>query len=158
LIAKAARAEFAGFRLGERFILIGAAVAVVAFFLPWAKMPEEAGQVMSMFGQSGPKTGVSGFGMLKVWGGFILLLVLPILSLVLLYLSKQAPLKKKIVLASFQLWIGSVAGPQLLLTMLLVPLATNVLAAGSWGIGLGYSAILTGALILLSDLGQQAQG
>jgi hypothetical protein len=147
-IAKVARAEFLGLRLGERVMAIGAVVATVSFFLPWAKE-------ISMFGggQGGP--GVNGPGLMKVWGAIVFLLLLPLLSLFLLYLSKSAPPGRKMFLAGFQIWIGGTVGPQVVIGLLFVPLATNLLAGGAWGIGLGYSAVLVGALMLLGDLGRQ---
>lgn len=154
-IAKAARAEFKGLRVGERVIAVGAVVAALSFFLPWAKMPEQAGSLLSLFGGGQATTSVSGVGLMKLFGGVVFLLVLPVLSLFLLYSSRSANPGRKLLLAGFQVWIGAQVGPQAIISILFVPLATNVLAAGAWGIGLGYSAILAGALILLGDLGRQ---
>lgn len=140
MIAKAAKAEFAGFRPAEKLIVVGAAVAFISFFLPWA----------SVMGQK-----VNGLGMMKVWGGVVLLLLIPIVSVFLLYRAKKSAVRQRIVLAGVQVLLGALVGPQLVFTMLLVPLANNVLAAGAWGLGLGFLGILAGALMMLADLGQR---
>ena len=139
LIAKAARAEFAGFQLGERFILIGAAAAAIGFFLPWAEM----------MGQK-----VNGLGMVKVWGGVLLLLLLPIASVLLLYRGKAAPTSQRMVLAGVQILIGAMFGPQLVVAMLLVPMANSLLASGAWLLGFGYLAVLIGGFLVLQGLGK----
>lgn len=141
MIARAASAEFKGFHIGERFILIGAAVATIGFFLPWA----------DVVGQK-----VNGLGMVKLWGGVLLLLALPLASILLLYRGKAANIGQKMVLAGVQILIGAMFGPQLVVAMLLVPMANSALASGAWGIGLGYLAILVGGFLVLQDLAKVA--
>ena len=151
-LAKVAKSEFMGLRAGERVMGLGALLAAISFFLPWAKTPEQAG---FLFGGERGSNSIGGPGLMKLWGGVVFVLVLPLVSLFLLYLSKSATPGRKVFLAGFQSWIGGSVGPQLIMAMLFVPLASNVLSTGAWGLGLGYSAILVGALMLLGDLGRQ---
>jgi len=134
--------------------LIGAALAAVSFFLPWVSVPGGAEPwLLAAIGSSS----IDGPGVMKIWGGVVVLLLLPVLSLVLLFMAKSASLERKILLAGVQVWIGTVFGPQILISMLLVPMAMRVLALGAWGLGMGYSCILAGGLVALADLGHQRE-
>lgn len=136
-LAEAAKAQFLGWAIGDRVTFVGALVAAISFFLPWAGVMGEQ---------------VGGLGLVKVWGGVLLILAFAVASVVLVSRTGGLPASRRFVITGVQIAIGALFGPQLLISLLLIPMAQQVLAAGAWGLALGFTAVLVGGFMSLAEL------
>jgi hypothetical protein len=151
--------------LGERFIALGAAAALVGFFLPWGSVPNVNG-LAGLFAAGGgvpnlggmPNLGTSnysGFDIARTWGGIYFVFLGAGAAGILFYLSGKSPAPKRLVLNAFQVLIGSLAGPQMLLVVLFTPMAQQFAGLGWWMTCLGYCAIAGGGMISIIELSKR---
>jgi hypothetical protein len=61
------------------------------------------------------------------------------------------------VFSGFQVMIGSLQGPGLIITLIFVPGMGAIAGIGYWLLGLGLTSILAGGLITLGTLGKTAR-
>src|SRR5579863_9754426 len=87
--------------LGERFIALGAAAALVGFFFPWGTVPNFSG----LLGPLGASTGLpnlgtsySGFDIARMWGGAYFVFLGAVAAGILFYLSGKSPAPRRLVL------------------------------------------------------------
>lgn len=152
---------------GEKFIGAGVVAAVLGFFLPYisVSVPDKAGEVVALLlnflGQSaGADTthaSISLFDITKLLGVVYFVLLLAIGSGVLFYFSKKAATPQKLLIAGFQIVIGSFYGPGTVIAMLFVPGMGSVAGIGYWLLGLGFCSIAVGGLVTISTLGKTAR-
>jgi len=143
--------------LGERFIGVGVVAAAVGFFLPWISTPElgSLGGLLSQLGT--PEVNhmsLSGVDVAKLVGAVYLILLTAIASGVLFYFSRKAIFSQRLLIGGFQVMIGSLFGPGLIVTLLFVPMIQSVAGTGFWLLGFGFSSIAAGGLITISKLGR----
>jgi hypothetical protein len=153
--------------LGEKFIGVGALAVVIGFFLPAVSIsvPEKAGELLgallTFFGQAGgaeeTHASISLFDLTKILGVTYFVLLLALTSGVLFYFTRNATAPKKLLLSGFQIVIGSLCGPFLILGLLFIPGMGSIAGVGYWLLGLGYCAIAAGGLITIATVGKTAQ-
>ena len=144
--------------LGEKFTAVGSLAGILGFFLPWGSLPNFGSfDPTSLLG--GARTlstsAVSGLDMARMWGGFYLLLVGPVIAGVLFFLAGKASTEKKLTTGAFQILIGSLVGPQMLSAILFMPMGQQVAGLGLWLSALGYSAIAAGGIISIAQLARK---
>jgi hypothetical protein len=146
--------------LGEKFIGAGAIAAAFGFFLPWVSTPD-MGPLSGLLGQLGASelnhVSLSGVDMAKVVGAVYLILLAAIASGVLFYFSRRAASPQKLLMGGFQVMIGSICGPGIIVELLFVPLIKSVAGAGLWLMGLGFCSIAAGGLITIASVGKTAR-
>ena len=155
---------------GEKFVGAGVIAAVLGFFLPAisVSVPDRAGQVVAfllgLLGQSGGADAgrfgtlaLSLFDITKLLGVVYVVLLLAIVSGVLLYFSKRSATPQKLVIAGFQVAIGTLYGPGTVLAMLFIPGMGSITGIGYWLLGLGFCSIAAGGLITIATLGKTAR-
>jgi hypothetical protein len=146
--------------LGEKFIGAGAIAAAFGFFLPWVSTPD-MGPLSGLLGQLGASelnhVSLSGVDMAKVVGAVYLILLAAIASGVLFYFSRRAASPQKLLMGGFQVMIGSICGPGIIVELLFVPLIQSVAGAGLWLMGLGFCSIAAGGLITIASVGKTAR-
>ncbi|MGB8262233.1 MAG: hypothetical protein WCE75_17880 [Terracidiphilus sp.] len=158
-IAEKGKQFLASLSLGEKFVAGGVVGAVIAFFLPWFSTPDLGG-LGGLFGQFGggemAHVSISGFGAGKLIGAVYFLLILAIGAGVLLYIGRTADVPRRLLLAGFLIMIGSLFGPALIGELLFVPFLQTIAGFGLWVLGLSFSAIAAGGLIVIATLGKTA--
>jgi hypothetical protein len=141
--------------LGEKFIGAGVLAATLGFFLPWFSSPE-LGSLSGLFGQLGVSAinhvSLSGVDAAKLVGAVYLILLAAFASGVLFYFSRRAIFAQRLLIGGFQVMIGSLFGPGLIVTLLFVPMIQSVAGTGFWLLGFGFSSIAAGGLITISKL------
>ncbi|MGC9217301.1 hypothetical protein [Acidithiobacillus sp.] len=150
---------------GDKLIAVGVVAATFGFFLPWVSTSNMVGALSGILGQYGssiPGLGnvnmsMSGIDLSKFVGAVYLVLLLAITSGFLLYASMKATTAKKLLISGFQVMIGSLFGPGIILELLFLPLFQTVAGAGLWLLGIGFSAIAAGGLITIASLGKTAR-
>jgi hypothetical protein len=146
--------------LGEKFIGAGTIAAVLGFFLPWVSSPD-LGALSGLLGQMGASelthVSLSGFDVAKFVGAVYLILLAGIAAGILFYFSRKAATPQKLLMSGFLVMIGSLLGPGLIVTLLIVPMIQSVAGAGFWLLGLGFSSIAAGGLISIATLGKTAR-
>lgn len=146
--------------MGEKFIGAGAIAAVLGFFLPWVSSPD-LGELGGLLGQMGAgglnNVHLSGVNLAKFVGAVYFVLLAAVASGVLLYFSKKATSGQKLLMAGFQVMIGSLFGPGFIGALLFVPMIQSVAGAGFWLLGLGFCAIAAGGLITIGTFGKTAR-
>lgn len=141
--------------LGEKFAGAGALAAIVGFFLPWVS-PDigSSGNLMGMLGGAAlANARYSGFDAAKLWGGVYLILAAAVASGVLFFVSGKAAYSRKLMISGFQVMIGSIPGPTIVVLLLFVPFTQTVAGIGLWLTGLGFCSVAAGGLITISHLG-----
>jgi len=132
IAAKRAKRIWSGFSKPEKIMAIGAAVGLLAFFLPWVSAGGEY---------------ISGFkaGSQSVYA--YLLVLLMIASLVLLYFTQGAPEARKTLAARWQIVIGSVGATIGLIMVILIRAVTELIGqfVGSFGTLFGASSFSASA-------------
>lgn len=146
--------------LGGKFAGVGAIAAVLGFFLPWFSSPD-AGPLSELLGRLGnpelSHVNLSGLDVAKFVGAVYFILLAGVAAGVLLYSSRKATAPKKLLMAGFEVMIGSLFGPLLVGVLLFIPMVQSVAGAGFWLVSLGYCAIATGGLISIASVGKTAQ-
>ena len=146
--------------LGEKFIGAGVVAAAVGFFLPWISTPE-LGSLSGLLSQLGtPEVShmsLSGVDVAKLVGAVYLILLAAIASGVLFYFSRKAMFAQRLLIGGFQVMIGSLFGPGLIVTLLFVPMIQSVAGFGFWLLGLGFCSIAAGGLITIAALAKAAR-
>jgi hypothetical protein len=151
--------------LGEKFVGAGFVAATLGFFLPAISIsvPDKAGELVAFLlgglGQGGgmdTHTSVSLFDVTKLLGMVYFILLTSLTSGVLFYLSLKANTSKKLLLGGFQIAIGSLFGPVLVVVLLFVPGMGSIAGIGYWLLALGYCAIAAGGLMTIAALGKTA--
>lgn len=105
---------------GEKIIIIGALASLLAFFLPWFSMSEKY--------INGPKAGSD--------VGYIYLLPLSmIISLALIYFTQGATTNRKILMARWQIVIGTLWGSIFIFSMTAIHSIVNILQEAMGGFG-----------------------
>lgn len=149
--------------LGDKFVALGSVAGILGFFLPWGTMPNlDIGSIL----QRGFPPSIStfpttttnriyGFDIARMWGGFYFVLLGAVAAAILFFASGKASLSRKLTINAFQVLIGSLAGPQMLFAILLLPMAQEAAGFGWWMTCLGYCAIATGGIINIAHLGKQ---
>lgn len=166
----AAAAAFAGagktliqsLALGEKFSAAGAAAAIIGFFLPFLSSPDLSG----LLGGMGPAAGlasalthasVSLLDLARFLGAIYFILLAAIGSGILFYFSRNASLTGKLLMNGFQIMIGSLLGPLLLVSLLFIPFVQSVAGTGYWLSALGFCAIAAGGLITVAQIGKASR-
>jgi len=143
--------------LGEKLTGVGVIAATVGFFLPWISTPE-LGSLSGLLSQLGtPEVNhisLSGVDAAKLVGAVYLILLAAIASGVLFSFSRKAVFAQRLLISGFQVMIGSLFGPGLIVTLLFVPMIQSVAGSGFWLLGFGFSSIAAGGLITISKLGR----
>lgn len=130
-----------GLSPGEIIMLIGAGVAVLSFFLPWASV--------GFFGQT---SSITDIGAAKQLSGMVALEpILAVGVIGLLFLNRQGAGPSKIMTAGWQILLGSTFA-LFGITGLFVPVMSGALDVGWWGFTLGYTGIIIGAFVMLRRL------
>jgi hypothetical protein len=152
--------------LGEKLVGAGVIAAVLGFFLPAVSIsvPDRAGEVvgllMGFLGQSGgidnTHASISLFDVTKILGVVYFILLLAIAAGVLFYFSRNALTPQKLLISGFQVVIGSLYGPGLIVALLFVPGMGSIAGIGYWLLGLGFCAIAAGGLTTIGTLGKTA--
>jgi hypothetical protein len=159
VLAQASKSLFKSLTLGEKFSAIGAAAAIIGFFLPFVSSPD-LGSLSGMLGQLGGGSALnhvsySLLDLAKLLGAVYFILLAAIGSAVLFYFSRSAILATKLLMNGFQVMIGSLFGPLLIVQLLFIPLIQSVAGIGYWMTGLGYCAVAAGGLIAVAQLAKQ---
>ena len=159
-VAAMGKSFLASLSLGEKFIGAGAIAAAFGFFLPWVSTPD-MGPLSGLLGQLGASelnhVSLSGVDMAKFVGAVYLILLAAIASGVLFYFSRRAASPQKLLMGGFQVMIGSICGPGIIVELLFVPLIQSVAGAGLWLMGLGFCSIAAGGLITIASVGKTAR-
>jgi hypothetical protein len=145
--------------LGEKFAGAGALAATLGFFLPWVSGPDlrSLGNLSTLLGGAGMgTTSYSGFDAAKIWGGVYLILGAAIASGVLFFISGKAAISRKLRISGFQVMIGSIIGPAIVVALLFVPFMQSVAGLGLWLLGLGFCSITAGGLVTIGHLANRA--
>jgi hypothetical protein len=152
---------------GEKFVGAGVIAAVLGFFLPAISIsvPDKAGEIVALvlgfLGQSGGSqsstASISLFDITKLLGVVYFVLLLAIASGVLFYFSRKAAAPQKLLIAGFQVVIGSLYGPGTIVGILFIPGMGSVAGIGYWLLGLGFCSITAGGLITIATLGKTAR-
>lgn len=146
--------------LGEKFAGAGALAATLGFFLPWISGPDlrSLGNLSALASGAGMgTTSYSGFDVTKIWGGVYLILAAAITSGVLFFISSKAAFSRKLRISGFQVMIGSLIGPAIIVTLLFIPFMQSVAGLGLWLLGLGFCSITAGGLVTISQLGKMVR-
>jgi hypothetical protein len=146
--------------LGEKLAGAGALAATLGFFLPWVSGPNLAslGNLSSLLSGTGTATtSYSGFDVTKIWGGIYLILAAAIASGVLVYISGKAVFSRKLMISGFQVMIGSIIGPAVIVELLFIPFMQSVAGMGMWLLGLGFCSIAAGGLVTINQLGKMVR-
>lgn len=145
--------------LGEKFVAAGAVAATLGFFLPWFSSPD-LGALGGMLGSMGnaalSHVSLSGVDVAKVIGAVYFILLAALASGILFYLSRKSLAGQKLLVAGFQVMIGSLFGPSVIGALLFVPMIQSVAGAGFWLLGLGFTSIAAGGLITIAGLRKMA--
>jgi hypothetical protein len=146
--------------LGEKLAGVGSLAATLGFFLPWLSGPDlrSLGNLSALAGGAGMgTTSYSGFDVTKIWGGVYLILAAAITSGVLFFISGKATLSRKLRISGFQVMIGSLIGPAIVVALLFIPFMQSVAGLGLWLLGLGFSSVTAGGLVTISQLGKMVR-
>ena len=145
--------------LGDKFVGVGAVAAFLGFFLPWFSSPDLSA-LSPLLGQLGAAESThlsfSGLDLAKFVGAVYFILLASIAAGVLLYFSRTAAAPRKLLMAGFQVMIGSLFGPMLVGALFFVPMIQSVAGAGYWLLSLGFCAIAAGGLINIASVGKTA--
>lgn len=144
-----AKQQFRILGLGDKIVCVGVLASFIGFFLPLISVSSGAG----LFGLE--ETTMNGPALGKQWAAVYLVLALPTVSGVLLYLSRGASRKSRLVMSAFQVLIGSLLGPDYLLSLLLVPMIPKIVGAGAWAMAGGLSAIAAGGIIAIGEAARE---
>lgn len=147
--------------LGDKLIGAGVIAAALGFFLPWVSSPD-LGDLGALLGSLAPAgtaahISLSGLDLAKFVGAFYFILLAALAAGILLYFSKNAATSHRLLMAGFQVMIGSLFGPGIIGALLFIPLIQSVSGAGYWLVGLGYCSIAAGGLITIGALGKTAR-
>ncbi len=147
--------------LGEKFMALGSLAGIVGFFLPWGSIPNlstmDFGNLLRGTSLPTPTSStVWGFEIARMWGGFYFVLLGAVAAGILFLVSGKSPAPKKLTISAFQVLIGSLIGPQMLLVVLFTPMAQQVAGFGWWVTCLGYCAVAAGGIISVAQIGRQA--
>ena len=152
---------------GEKFIGVGVLAAVIGFFLPAISISvsDKAAQLIAfLLGPLAPvgsgdetHTSISFFDITKILGVAYFFLLLAVGSGVLFYFSRRAAAPRKLLFGGFQIVIGSLYGPSMILGLLFIPGMGLAAGIGYWLLCLGYCAIAAGGLITVATVGKTAQ-
>jgi hypothetical protein len=143
--------------LGEKFVGVGVIASVVGFFLPWVSSPDlgDLGALLGPMAQMGSThVSLSGLDVAKFVGAVYFILLAAIAAGILLYFSKKAATAHKLLMAGFQVLIGSLFGPGFIGALFFIPMIQSVSGAGFWLVGLGYCSIAAGGLITIGTMGK----
>lgn len=153
--------------IGEKFVGAGVVAAVLGFFLPAVSVsvPEKAGAVVGLIlgflgetaGADATHASISLFDVTKLLGVVYFILLLAIASGVLFNLSRKAATPQKLLFSGFQVGIGCLYGPGIILALLFVPGMGSIAGIGYWLLGLGFCSISAGGLITINTLGKTAR-
>ncbi len=158
-VANMGKSFLGSLSLGEKFVGAGAIAAALGFFFPWISTPD-IGALSGLLGQMGASelnhVSLSGVDVAKFVGSVYLILMAAIASGVLLYFSRKATRGQNLLFSGFQVMIGSLYGPGLIVVLLFVPMIQSVAGAGFWLLGLGFSSIAAGGLIAIATLAKTA--
>jgi hypothetical protein len=146
--------------LGEKLAALGSLAAALGFFLPWLSGPDlrSIGNLSTLLGQTGvATTSYSGFDAAKIWGGIYLIFAAAVTAGVLFFVAGKGPFSKKLTVSGFQVMIGSLVGPAILLALLFVPFIQSVAGLGLWLTGLGFCSIAAGGLVTIGQIGHMVQ-
>lgn len=160
VIAEAGKSLFRSLTLGEKFAGIGAVAAMIGFFLPFLSSPD-LGELSAMLGgRLGGAPGRASLSLLdigKLWGAVYFIFLAGLGSALLFWFARSAAASRKLVMNGFQIMIGSLLGPMLLVSLFFVPLVQSVAGLGFWLTALGFCAIATGGLIAIAQVSKSLQ-
>jgi hypothetical protein len=159
-IAELSGALIKSLSLGEKLSGVGSLAATIGFFLPWVSVPDlrSLGNLSTLLGGTGlAAASYSGFDAGRVWGAYYLILAAAVTSGVLFFVAGKATYSKKLMASGFQVMIGSMLGPGVVFTLILVPLIQSVAGIGLWLTGLGFCSILAGGLVTIGQLGKMTR-
>jgi len=161
VLAHASKSLFQSLTLGEKFSALGAAAAMIGFFLPFVSSPD-LGSLSGLLGQLGGGSAVSHISyslldLAKLLGAIYFILLAAAGSGVLFYFSRSAQYSRKLVMNGFQVMIGSLLGPLLIVNLLFIPLIQSVAGMGYWLTGLGFCAIAAGGLIAIAQVAKASE-
>jgi hypothetical protein len=160
VIAQAGKSLFKSLTLGEKFAGMGAVAAIIGFFLPFLSSPD-LGELSGLFGgRLGDVPGRVSFSLLdmgKFWGAVYFIFLAGVGSALLFWFARSAAASRKLLMNGFQIMIGSLLGPLLLLSLLFVPMVQSVAGLGFWLSALGFCAIATGGLIAIAQVSKSLQ-
>lgn len=146
--------------LGEKLIGAGVIAAAVGFFLPWVSTPD-LGDLGALFGSvaqmGSTHISLSGLDVAKLVGAVYFILLAALAAGILLYFSKKAGTSNRLLMAGFQVLIGSLFGPGFIGALFFIPMIQSVSGAGFWLVGLGYCSIAAGGLIAIGTMGKTAR-
>lgn len=162
VIAQAGKTLVKSLTLGEKFSAAGAAAAIIGFFLPFVSSPN-LGSLSDLLG--GMSAGAAAlahasYSLLdfsKLLGAIYFILLAAIASAVLFWISRQAPLSRKLLISGFQVMIGSLLGPGCIVALFFVPFIQSIAGLGYWLTGLGFCAIVAGGLITIAELARSTR-
>jgi hypothetical protein len=159
-VAQMGKSFLRSLSLGERFIGAGVIAAAFGFFLPWISTPD-LGPLSGLLGQLGASelnhVSLSGVDLGKLMGAVYLVLLAAIASGVLFYFSRSATSPRKLLMSGFQVMIGSLCGPGIIVELLFIPLIQSVAGMGLWLMGLGFCSIAAGGLMSIATFGKTAR-
>lgn len=161
-LTDAGRALINSLTLGERFMAAGAAVAIIGFFLPFLSSPD-LGSLSDLIGSTAAAASslmhasFSLFNLAKFLGAIYFILLAAIGSGVLFYFSRKASYGRRLLITGFQVMIGSLIGPLLLVSLIFVPFVQEVAGMGYWFSALGFCAIAAGGIIAIAEIGKASR-
>jgi hypothetical protein len=147
--------------LPEKIAGAGALVAIIGFFLPFIAIPglgDLAALAMQQDPTSAasiPSSSLSLLGLGKFAGAVYFILIGALASAGVLWLARNAPYPRRMLLNGVQIMIGSMIGPGALLALLFASTVRSVAGVGFWVVGLGYSAIAVGGLMTIAQLSKE---
>jgi zinc-ribbon domain len=147
-------ASLAGLSVGEMFVLGGAGLVILSFFLPWfTEPPEFRGFFGGMGGFRRPES-LSGLGLFNLLGASVLLVpLLAVIAAVLVLLARQASQRTRFQVSGWQILLAAPATADGFM-MLFMPVIPTILSVGFYGVILGNLGILIGSFLLLHQLAQ----
>jgi hypothetical protein len=149
---QALHSKWQGLIAGEKLVVAGSALAILAFFLPWISVdnPFPEGPFAGVF-NGAASANASGFDFGRFWGGFYLIPLAAILSVALTYYSVTKQDGVAVARANaLILAVAAVFGPQMLLGPLFIPLAQKVFAFGWFLTATGFCIICWGGFLNLT--------
>jgi len=152
VIAHAGKSLFNSLTLGEKFCGIGAAAAIVGFVVPFVSSPE-LGELLGRAGlAAGAKMSASLLDLGKFWGAVYFIFLAAAGSGLLFWFARSADFSRKLMMNAFQVMIGSLIGPMLMVCLLFVPMVQTIAGMGFWLTGLGFCAVAAGGIIAIAQV------
>ena len=157
----------------NKIAFLSCVATFAGFFFSWLDIPAFAGELQDLLrnfggdrisqfagpGPAGATISISGFTLAKIWGAFYLHPTLAVIAVGLLYwaVSRSHSYARELQASAWHVLIGTLAGPQLLFTILFIPVAQKFVGLGLWLTALGFCGLAAGGLLNIVFLSQQRE-